>query len=112
MTYAEIVSMLESIGLPLAYHHFEEGESPVPPFLVFYFPNTNNFGADDKVYQEVQVLNIELYTDAKDPGLEERVESTLDAKEIFWNKDGSWIASEKMYEVIYEMEIIYHGEQD
>ena len=111
MTYADIVSMLESIGLPLAYHHFEEGESPEPPFLIFYFPSTDNFGADDKVYQKAQALNIELYTDAKDPGLEERVESTLDANEIFWNKDESWIASEKMYEVIYEMEILYHGEQ-
>lgn len=37
MTYTEIVSMLESIGLPLAYHHFEEGESPEPPFLIFIF---------------------------------------------------------------------------
>ena len=111
MTYAEIVSMLESIGLPLAYHHFEEGESPEPPFLVFYFPNTNNFGADDKVYQKAQVLNIELYTDAKDPGLEEQVGSVLDAHGIFYDCDETWIDSEKMYEVIYEMEILYHGEQ-
>ena len=112
MTYTEIVSMLESIGLPLAYHHFEEGESPDLPFLIFYFPNTDNFGADDKVYQKVQILDIELYTDVKDPALEEQIESVLDGHEMYYDKDESWIASEKMYEVIYEMEIIYHGEQD
>jgi hypothetical protein len=112
MTYTEIVSMLESIGLPLAYHHFEEGESPDPPFLIFYFAGTDNFGADDKVYQKVQILDIELYTDAKDPALEEQIESVLDGHEMYYDKDESWIASEKMYEVIYEMEIIYHGEQD
>jgi hypothetical protein len=104
--------MLESIGLPLAYHHFEEGESPAPPFLIFYFPNTDNFGADDKVYQKVQILDIELYTDKKDPALEEQIESVLDDHEMFYDKNESWIASEKMYEVIYEMEILYHGEQD
>lgn len=112
MTYTEIVSMLESIGLPLAYHHFEEGESPEPPFLIFYFPSTDNFGADDKVYQKVHTLNVELYTDAKDPALEEQIESVLDGHEMYYDKDESWIASEKMYEVIYEMEILYHGEQD
>ena len=60
----------------------------------------------------MQILDIELYTDAKDPALEEQIESVLDGHEMYYDKDESWIASEKMYEVIYEMEIIYHGEQD
>ncbi len=34
MTHEEIVTMLEEAGLPLAYDHFAEGESPAPPFLI------------------------------------------------------------------------------
>ena len=32
MTYEEIHEMMQEIGLPSAYHHFAEGESPAPPF--------------------------------------------------------------------------------
>ena len=46
MTHNEIVAMLEEAGLPLAYDHFAEGESPDPPFLVFLFPSSDNFSAD------------------------------------------------------------------
>ena len=28
MTYEEIAEMLEEMGLPFAYHHYAEGESP------------------------------------------------------------------------------------
>ena len=67
MTYDEIITMLEEAGLPLAYDHFAEGESPDPPFLVFLYPGSNNVFADNNVYFKVSQLNIELYTDAKDP---------------------------------------------
>ena len=51
MTYDEVITMLEEAGLPLAYDHFAEGESPEPPFLVFLYPGTDNMFADDTVYQ-------------------------------------------------------------
>ena len=35
MTYENVIEMLEEAGLPLAYDHFAEGESPEPPFLIF-----------------------------------------------------------------------------
>ena len=31
MTYDDVITMLEEAGLPLAYDHFAEGESPDPP---------------------------------------------------------------------------------
>ena len=43
MTYDEIVAMVEEIGLPNAYDHFAEGESPPPPFVIFLLPGTDNF---------------------------------------------------------------------
>lgn len=107
MTYAEIKTMVEGIGLPCAYHHFAEGESPDPPFLIFLLPETENFSADDRVYSKISILHIELYTDEKDPQLEETVEEALEEADMFWDKVESWIASEKMYEVLYEMRVIY-----
>lgn len=38
MTYEEIHEMMQEIGLPSAYHHFAEGESPAPPFIIFCPP--------------------------------------------------------------------------
>ena len=67
MTYENVIEMLEEAGLPLAYDHFAEGESPEPPFLIFLFPGTDNVFADES---EV------------------------------------WIESEKMYEVLYQTQMI------
>ena len=48
---------------------------------------------------------MELYTDKKDPELEEKLEDILTAHEIPWEKSEVWIESEKMYEVLYQTEI-------
>lgn len=105
MTIKEIKEMLTEAGLPLAYHHFAEGESPEPPFLIYLIPGSDNFSADGKVYYKVKELDVELYTDIKDPVLEETLESIFDAHELFYNKTESYIDTEKMYEVLYEMEV-------
>ena len=97
--------MLKEAGLPLAYDHFAEGESPEPPFLIFLFPGSDNMFADNGVYFKISQLNIELYTDKKDPELEEKLEDILTAHEIPWEKSEVWIDSEKMYEVLYQTEI-------
>ena len=105
MTYDDITNMLKEAGLHLAYDHFAEGESPEPPFLIFLFPGSDNMFADNGVYFKISQLNMELYTDKKDPELEEKLEDILTAHEIPWEKSEVWIDSEKMYEVLYQTEI-------
>ena len=105
MTYKEIIKMLNEMKLPFAYHHFAEGESPEPPFLVFLYPSSDNFGADGVVYHKISKLDIELYVDRKEPQLEETIEAVLDRHGLFYEKSEIWIASEKLYEVLYEMEV-------
>lgn len=105
MTYDDITNMLKEAGLPLAYDHFAEGESPDPPFLIFLFPGSDNIFADNGVYFKISQLNMELYTDKKDPELEEKLEDILTAHEIPWEKSEVWIDSEKMYEALYQTEI-------
>jgi hypothetical protein len=68
MTYDDVIEMLEEAGLPLAYDHFAEGESPDPPFLVFLFPGSDNVFADDTVFQKIDQLNIELIHGQERPG--------------------------------------------
>ena len=105
MTYDEIVQMLEEAGLPLAYDHFAEGESPDPPFLIFLFPGSDNFAADGGVYFKINQLNLELYTDYKDPETEKKVEDVLDRYGVVYEKTEVWIESERLYEVLYETEV-------
>ena len=104
MTHNEIVEMLEETNLPIAYDHFAEGESPDPPFICFLFPGSDNFSADGRVYLKVRNVNVELYTDLKDPDLEERLETVLDRHGIFYQKSEVWIEEEKLYEVLYQFE--------
>ena len=105
MTHGEVMAMVAEMGLPYAYHHFAEGESPEPPFIVFLYPEADNFAADGTVYFKINRLHIEIYTDSKEPGLEEAVEAVLLKHGIFYGKSETWIESEKLYEVLYEMEV-------
>lgn len=109
MTYQEIMTMMQETGIPFAYDHFAEGESPEPPFAVFLFPSSNNFGADGKVYQKIDRLRIEVYTDYKQPNIENSVEAVLDQHGLFYDKAEVWIGSERLYEVAYTMEVLNNG---
>ncbi len=96
-----LIAIMEETGLPYAYHHFAEGESPDPPFICFLTSGSDNFAADGRTYYKVDEIRVELYTDRKDPDLENRVEAVLDRHGIFYQKTEVWIDSEKLYEVLY-----------
>lgn len=105
MTAEEVVKMITEMGLPFAYDHFAEGESPDPPFLVYLYPGAVNFAADGIAYFKINNLHIELYTDYKDIDLEEKVEAVLTKYGLFYSKSEVWISSEKLYEVLYQLEV-------
>ena len=105
MTIENLVKMLQKTGIPFAYDHFAEGESPEPPFICYLLPGSNNFAADGKVYFKINQVRIELYTDSKDLAVERKVEMVLDESGIFYNKSEVWIQSEKLYEVLYSFEV-------
>ena len=105
MTHNELMEMLEETSLPIASDHFSEGESPDPPFICFLYPGSDNFGADGRAYFKINQVNVELYTDLKDPELETRLETVLDRHGIFYEKSELWIESERLYEVLYSFEV-------
>ena len=110
MTYSELVQMVASIGLPSAYDHFVEGESPDPPFVVFLLPSDNNFKADGGVYVDIVNATIELYTDSKQPGIEYAIQEVLRANDIVWRKGEVWIPAERLYEVTYTFGLLLEPE--
>ena len=98
----ELVKVIEEMGIPFAYDHFAEGESPDPPFLCYLLPGSDNFAADGRVYYKMSEVRIELYTDFKDMTLEEKVTAVLDNHGIFYEQSEVWIEEEKLYEVAFE----------
>ena len=101
----ELVKIMEETGIPFAYDHFAEGESPAPPFICYLLPDDDNFAADGRVYYRISGVRIELYTDFKDPSLEKKVTAVLDSNGIFYAQSEVWIEEEKLYEVAFEFEM-------
>ena len=98
----ELVKIMGEMGIPFAYDHFAEGESPDPPFLCYLLPDSDNFAADGRVYYKMSEVRIELYTDFKDMTLEEKVTAVLDNHGIFYEQSEVWIEEEKLYELAFE----------
>ena len=105
MTIEQLAAMLQGTGIPFAYDHFAEGESPEPPFICYLLPGSDNFAADGRVYFKINEVNIELYTDKKDVTVEKQVEDALDDRGIFYNKSEVWISEERLYEVLYSFDV-------
>lgn len=101
MTVEELYLILKELNLPLSYHHFKTPQQP--PYLIYLLEDTHNFGADDKVYHQIENLVVELYTPKKDIILEKNLEALLSAKELYYEKIEIYIESEKLYQVRYEL---------
>lgn len=101
--------MVKSIGLPYAYYEFPEGTDQAPPFVCFFFPDTDDFFADNQNYVGIKRLYIELYTDEKDFAMEATVEGVLATNNLTYRKAEEYIGSERMWQITYEMEVIIDG---
>ena len=109
MTYKEVAEMIDGIGLPFAYDHFDadpENPAPPPPFICFYFEGSNDLAADDTNYQRIRPLTLELYTDNKDFTLEETVETALNSAGLVFSRSETYIDSERMYMVTFTADIV------
>lgn len=103
MELTEFYQILQSLELPLAYHHFEEGHSPKPPFLIYMAVGSDNLAADNWAYHKVLLLQVELYTTKKDTQIEQKVESLFDSHRFFFDKVEHFLDSEKLYHITYHM---------
>ena len=103
MTQNELYNLLKSTGLPVAYHHFEE--PPSLPYIIYLFTYSSNFAADSKIYHKTNNYQVELYSNKKDLTSEKLIEDAFDNNDIYYDKSETYIESEEMYQVIYEIQI-------
>lgn len=73
--------------------------------MVYLFPGTDNFSADGVVYRAIDELNIELYSEEKDPEAEKKIADWLTENGLFFEKQEYYIESEKKFQVIFETEV-------
>ncbi len=112
MTSAEIKTMMDEVGIPTAYLMFSNDTAAPPPFICFYFDDSDDMYADNENYARIRPLTIELYTDNKDYALEERTEAVLKSNGLSYRKvSETYIDSERMMMCVYETEVIYNAEE-
>lgn len=104
MTLENLYSILKATGYPVAYSHFEKETSL--PFITYLVDGSNNFFADNEVYKKIENIRIELYTSKKDLEAEKKLEDLLNENELLYECSEQWIASEKVFQRIYEVEMI------
>jgi hypothetical protein len=98
---AALFALLKTTNLPVAYHHFVS--PPSPPYIVYLFSYSSNFGADNRVYEAAKNFQVELYVKAKDLTSEALIEGLFDANDIYWEKTETYIDSEGLFQVLYEI---------
>lgn len=101
MTLENLYKLLVTLGIPTAYNHFKKPQEP--PYLIYLFDGSGNFGADNKVYCKIDHLAIELYTTKKDIHLETKIEGLLEYHDLYYEKYEAYLDTENMYQVRYEI---------
>ena len=109
MTLTEIYNMVVQVGVPVAYYQFSDDTAKPPPFICYYYPNDDDFSADNINYTRINQLVIELYTDNKDFALESQLETVLIQHDMYFDKTEVYIDDEKMYMVTYTMEVLINA---
>lgn len=112
MTLQEVRAMVESIGLPCCYYQFDTGPNavpPVPPYVCFFYPNSDDAMADNLNYTRINALVVELYTDDRDFDLEARVTAILTAHGLPYTWAADYIESEHMHLTTYNTEVVING---
>ena len=102
MTLFEI---LQQTGLPCAYSHFDEENSPeAPPYIVYLGRGQDNFEADNTYYYQRNRYQIEYYFTRKDEEAEAQIEQLLLANGYLYDKsEDVYIEDEGVFVIFYNV---------
>ncbi len=109
MKFTEVYALLKRSGLDVGYYQWEEDNVPALPYILYYFPNMDPETADNSNYAAIYQLNVELYTKNKDFELDAILDTVLKDGGMVFRKEETYINSERMYEVLYTMEVLIDG---
>ena len=103
MTLEELKSNCEKAGFKYAYGVFE---NPVePPHLLAFSTDTDNFGADNKVYYKKTPIQLDYTYINKNLEEQNKIENII-LKDLYWNKSKeNYLPNEKIWQVNYFFEI-------
>ena len=108
MTYETVFNKVQELAavldVPNAYHHFDKKTSP--PFLVFDYPENDDFFADNKNYQTVANLDLYYCSDVKDFDAELTIENWLTTNDFAYQKNQDYISEEHMWQTTYSTEVL------
>lgn len=105
MTWGELGIILHTTGINAAYHHFNKKTKP--PFMVFAQDGRDDLNADNIHYLQIVDGYVELYTETKQPDLEQAIENTLTEHNIPYGWENEiFIESEKVYMVRWAIDFI------
>ena len=105
MKYSEIFDILKTTGLPVAYDHFKTGQTPPLPFIVFDFPRSADFIADNRNYVPIAEMEVYLYTEQRDFAQEKLVEDVLSQYWVF-EKESQYWEGENVQQTIYMTQVM------
>jgi hypothetical protein len=108
VTQPELYTLLNTTGFPVAYHHFKVDDNnppPEPPYVVYLRENDENISSDSKVHGKFKNYRVELYTSKKDLVAEQKLEAVLEKVDPEFETSETYIDSEKLFEVIYQIQV-------
>lgn len=104
MTYMDLIQAMKDLGFPCAYHHFVT--PPELPYTVVLYGYSSDVIADNRNYTDVGNYQLELYHNIKHPPSEMLIENKLKELRLPYRKIETFIESEKLYQVIYQIRLI------
>lgn len=110
MTYQEIYNALKTTKLPVTFQFWKSPDDVPPlPYIVFDYPEHNDFAADNVNYVSIVTLQIGLYTPRKSVATEATVEAVLTQYFGKFSKTSDFVAVDAMQETLYTCEVIVNG---
>lgn len=108
MKLKDIKTRLDSVGIPIAYHHFNKPTQP--PFLLYEEDGAESISSDAHNHGAFLDVSVRLVTVNKDLALERKIESAIDG--LAYGRTSLWLDSEKIYETTYTFTISNKEEEN
>lgn len=108
MTQKELFDILKTatgFANKVAYRAFPVGNAPALPFICFLATSDDSFAADGVRYYASTRYVVELYTENREQTAEDAVELALTTNGIFFDKEITYLDSEKCYMIEYLLEV-------
>lgn len=103
MTLEELKIRCEKEGFKYAYGVFKELVEP--PHLLAFTNDTDNFGADNRVYYKKTPIKLDYTYINKNIDEQRKIEDII-LSDVYWNKsDETYLSDEKIWQVSYFFEI-------